>query len=280
MNCLHLSSFNFKKEYMPLYLRKLQRFRPVLIKAYPSALDLFCRWLREMGVRDYRPKVVLTCAETLLDHQRAVIEEVLQCPVYDFYNQNERAALISTCEHGSYHIHEEYSLVEVLNNPHASEEPDQVGPIVTTTFHNYAMPLIRYETNDLASVEPEARCTCGRTYKQVRKIIGRIEDIVITPDGRYVGRLDAAFKYSPGIMMSQIIQNSPAAIQVKLVKSANFTQKDLDTIEDGLRVRLGDAIEIGYEFVESIPPGRNGKVQFVISTVGKAVLQGHTPEVN
>jgi phenylacetate-CoA ligase len=277
LNCVHLSSFNFKKEYMPLYVGQLKKFKPVLIKAYPSALDLFCRWLHDIGTQGYRPKAVLTCAETLLDHQKAVIAEILQCPVYDFYNQNERAALISTCEHGRYHIHEEYSFVEILNAENPSET---VAPIATTSFHNYAMPLIRYQTNDLATIDRDGLCQCKRTYKTVNKIIGRIEDIVITPDGRYVGRLDAAFKYSPGILMSQIIQKTTDEIRVRLVKASNFSQKDIDRIEQGLRERLGDVLKITYDFVESIQPARNGKVQFVISAVGKELLQGRIPEVN
>jgi phenylacetate-CoA ligase len=277
LNCVHFSSFNFKKEYIPLYIGQLEKFKPVLIKAYPSALDLFCRWLHDLGTQGYRPKAVLTCAETLLDHQKFVIADILRCPVYDFYNQNERAALISTCEHGRYHIHEEYSFVEILN---AEKPSETVGPIVTTTFHNYAMPLIRYQTNDLAAIDRDGLCQCKRMYKTVDKIIGRIEDIVITPDGRYVGRLDAAFKYSPGILMSQIIQKTIDEIRVRLVKASSFTQRDIDKVEDGLRARLGDTIKINYDFVESIQPGRNGKVQFVVSAVGKERLQGQSPEVN
>ena len=49
-NCLHLSTFNFKKAHMPEYVARLRRFHPVFIKAYPSAIDLFCRWLRELGI--------------------------------------------------------------------------------------------------------------------------------------------------------------------------------------------------------------------------------------
>ena len=152
-NCLHLSSFNFKKDHMPEYVRRLRRFQPVLIKAYPSAIDLFCRWLAELGIDDYRPRAVLTCAESLLDHQRANIATVLQCPIYDFYNQNERGALVSTCEHGTYHVHEEYALTELLPTAEAD-----VGRIVATNVHNLAMPLIRYRTDDLAEVGAPALC--------------------------------------------------------------------------------------------------------------------------
>lgn len=274
VNCLHLSSFNFKRENVSLYIDKLKIFDPVLIKAYPSSLDLFCRWLKEIGITEYRPKVVLTCAESLLDHQRAVIGEILKCGIFDFYNQNERAALISTCEKGNYHIHEEYSFVELQqeNNRYAMSENGE-GAIIATTFHNLAMPLIRYQTDDLARVVGRRMCECGRTYRTIGGIVGRIEDIVVTPDGRYVGRLDAAFKLSPGVHLSQIVQETSDEIHVKIVKAASFRQKDVENIEEGLRVRLGKVIRIRYDFVDSIAPGTNGKIQFVVSRVGKEALR-------
>lgn len=272
LNCLHLSSFNFKKENIPLYVKKLRKFKPVLIKAYPSAIDLFSRWVRDSGISDFRPKAVLTCAETLLDHQKATVEEILQCPVFDFYNQNERAALFSTCDKGSYHVHEEYSFVEFVNNTNGLNGTDSTKAIVTTSLHNLAMPLIRYQTNDLASLNSLSSCSCGRTYKTVQKIIGRVEDIVVTPEGRCVGRLDAAFKYSPGIRLSQIVQDTVDKIEVKIVKAPIFKQDDVDIIERELRARLGDEIRIDYDFVDSILPGKNGKVKFVISKPGKELL--------
>jgi phenylacetate-CoA ligase len=270
-NCLHLSSFNFKKEHMPEYVRRLETFRPALLKGYPSALYLFCRWLSELGIA-YRPPAVLTCAESLLDHQRDLLSEVLQCPIHDFYNQNERGALISTCERGTYHIHEEYALTELVARPDSGQRA-----IVATNFHNFVMPLIRYQTDDLADA-PDAphgqpNCGCGRAYRTVTRIIGRVEDIVITPDGRHVGRLDAAFKYSPGIRMSQVVQDTTDGIRVRLVRAPDFAASDLATLERELRARLGTAIAIDYEYVDEILPGKNGKVKFMVSNMGASTTQ-------
>jgi phenylacetate-CoA ligase len=275
LKCLRLSSFNFKKENVPLYVEKLKKFKPVLIKAYPSALDLFCRWLQETGIRDYHPASVLTCAESLLDHQKIMIEETLRCPVFDFYNQNERAGLISTCEKAVYHIHEEYSYIEIVNKSNDSESLRQMGEIVTTSLHNFAMPLIRYRTDDLASHNDDNACECGRTYKRIKQIVGRVEDVVVTPDGRHVGRLDAAFKFSPGIRMSQIVQNTTEEIDVNLVKTESFNLDDLNTVERELHARLGKEVGINFRFVDSIPPGENGKVKFVISKPGKELFHQH-----
>ena len=269
LNCLHLSSSNFKRENIGICVARLRKFNARLFKGYPSALDLLCRWMRETDADlVYRPPAVITCAETLLDHQRRTIEEVLQCPVFDFYNQNERVALISTCEQGTYHVHPEYSHVEY-------EQPDTDGfgsPLFATTFHNRAMPLIRYHTGDLVKQSAAAACGCGRSFAAVAQIIGRVEDVVVTPDGRHVGRLDRAFQWSSGVRLGQVVQDTVEAIRVRVVKASNFQRRDVDTIERELRARLGDRIGIEFEFVDTIEPGPNGKIKFVVSVPGRQAL--------
>jgi phenylacetate-CoA ligase len=265
LNCLHLSSFDFKRENIGRYAERLRRFRPTVFKAYPSSLDLFCRWVEEAGIDPPLPGAVLTCAESLLEHQRATIRRVLPVPLFDFYNQNERAALISTCVNGRYHCHEEYGLVELVG--------DGTGEIVATTFHNRAMPLIRYRTGDLASAGADDPCLCGRSYRTVAAIQGRIEDIVVTPDGRHVGRLDAAFKYSPGIRLSRIVQHTIDEIRIDIVKAATYSTQDQEVLERELRLRLGGAIGIRFNFVEAIPPGSNGKIKFVVSDPGREAIR-------
>jgi phenylacetate-CoA ligase len=198
-----------------------------------------------------------------------MIQETLTAPLFDFYNQNERAALISSCRHGRYHIHEEYSFVE-----HVADAAQKHGAeIVATTFHNMAMPLIRYRTGDLAMPAESTPCACGRGYRGLAAIQGRMEDVVVTPDGRHVGRLDAAFKYSPGIRLSRIVQRTAEEIRVDIVKAAAYSPRDGEVLERELRARLGDAIGIRFNFVDTIPPGPNGKIKFVVSDPGREAIR-------
>jgi phenylacetate-CoA ligase len=268
LNALVIPVFHFQRENVPLYLEHLRRFDPVLIKSYPSAIDLFCRWLRELGL-EYRPRALLTCAETLLDHQRAVIQEVLRCPMFDFYNHNERAGLISTCDAGTYHIHEEYSWMELIGEDGRPARPGAAGEVVTTSFHNDVMPLIRYRTGDLAT-RGEGPCGCGRNHRTVSRINGRITDVIVTPDGRHLGGLEHAFMRAGGVHRSQIVQETVEEIVVNIVKAPSYTPADSEQIEHGLRSFLGDEMRIRFNYVDAIQPGENGKVQFVVSKPGRA----------
>ena len=65
--------------------------------------------------------------------------------------------------------------------------------IVGTTIHNAAMPFLRYATGDFARLSHQP-CPCGRAFPVVENIEGRQDDYVITPSGKWIGRLDIPFK--------------------------------------------------------------------------------------
>ncbi len=272
-NCLVFPVEHIKRDNVGVYVRALRTFRPVLIKTFPTSLNLVCHWMKELGLEGLEVRRVLCCAETLRDHHRATIEKILRCPVYDFYGQNERAAVISTCDRGRYHVHEEYSFVEFPDRRADRSEPGQSVEVVTTTFHNMAMPLIRYQTGDLVTLDDGAPCSCGRTYRTVEKIDGRLQDMVVAPDGRYLSSFEHAFYDAPGVQMSQIVQETTAGIEVKIVPAEDFAAAHLDPLEVRLRSMIGDEMRIEFSVVDSIPPGENGKIPFIISKPGSQAAE-------
>jgi len=176
---------------------------------------------------------------------------------------------VSTCDKGRYHIHEEYSFVELIKDGKPANVAGEQAEIISTSFDNFAMPLIRYQTNDMAIVDDNNPCACGRTYKTLEKIIGRVSDIIVTPSGRHIGRLDVPFKFSPGIEEGQIIQEEVDRIKVNLLKSPRFQQQDLNNLSHQLQLRLGEDMQIEYNFVHSIPLDKNGKKKFIISKLNQ-----------
>jgi phenylacetate-CoA ligase len=77
------------------------------------------------------------------------------------------------------HISEDHFLVECLD-PETLEpvEPGKRGELVFTTLSKQAMPVIRYRTRDLASLNPEP-CPCGRTTVRMSRVVGRTDDMLI-----------------------------------------------------------------------------------------------------
>jgi len=127
--------------------------------------------------------------------------------------------------------------------------------------------LIRYRVGDRGAIYAgEDRCMCGRTLPVLASVEGRIDDVVLTRDGRPVGRLDPVFKQDLAVRAAQIIQESLEKICVRYVPAPGFGPKDAKSISDGLRARLGD-VEVVLEAVEKIPCGPNGKFRAVISEI-------------
>jgi phenylacetate-CoA ligase len=193
-----------------------------------------------------------------------VIEQAFGCHVFDWYGNVELVANIVQCEAGNYHIKPEYGVVEILNPDGSPSQPGQVGELVCTGLNNPAMPFVRYRVGDTA-VRKEGPCPCGRGGRLVERITGRTEDVIVTPDGRYLSRLDFVFKGLLNVEEAQMIQETADHLRVRIVKRPGYTQQDTGRILANLRERMGTGINVDLEFVERIPRTASGKFRYVIS---------------
>ena len=260
------SSQHITPETLPHYADQLVCMQPDLIHGYPSSLYLVASYLNAEGIDTVRPKAVYTCAETLLDYQRTLIESVFGCKVFNWYGNTELTAHIVECEKGSLHVKSDHSLIEIIREDGEPARPGEIGEMVGTGFGNYATPLIRYATGDTARVS-DRRCECGRPGPIIEELIGRVEDIIVTPDGRHVGRLDHVFKDMLNVAEAQILQDTVHAVRIRMVKRPEFGESDMRLLEQELRLRLGPAIRLDYEFMDRIPRLPNGKFRFAVSKV-------------
>jgi phenylacetate-CoA ligase len=263
-NMLMLSSYHLSEDNAPAYVSALEKFTPAVIQAYPSSISFLGRWLDAKG-RDYAGgmlKGIVTSSETLSPEQKSVIEKRFGCRVFDWYGQFERVAAIGTCEHGRQHIVSDYSFVELL--------PAEGGlyEIVGTGFNNFAMPLIRYRTGDYVRLEAtDSQCECGRHFPLVASVQGRADDVVKLPDGRHVGRLDHIFKGVDGVLEAQIRQDRIDRIDIFVVPTAGYSTTVETRLRTNARDRLGGAVQINVQAVDSIPRTRNGKLRSVVCNV-------------
>lgn len=257
---------HMSKDNLIFYAKKLKEFQPLFFVGYPTAIYLMALYLCDSGDRSIRLKGVFTSSETLLPHQRQIIEQAFGCLVYDLYGSTEYVGNIVQCEYQNYHIKNEFGVVEILKPDGTPALPGQVGEIVCTGLINMAMPFIRYRTGDTA-VPKSGVCNCGRGGQLVEQIRGRIEDIIISPDGRYLSRLDFVFKGLLNVKEAQLIQETPEYLRVRIVPNQNYSDADNRKIVSNLRERLGDRIFIECELIDRIPRTANGKFRYVISKV-------------
>jgi phenylacetate-CoA ligase len=267
---LVMSSYHIAPSTFRYYVDAIAEFRPAALEGYPSAVALMAQAFEELGRAPFPLKAVFTSSETVLDSQRELIERVFRCPIFDLYGNTERTAAITSCEHGSSHILSDYAVVELLPLPSGEHE------IVGTALFNKAFPLLRYRSGDVA--EPgDSHCPCGRPFPTVKRIVGRVEGYVWTPEGRAIGRLDHIFKGTKHIRESQIVQEALNRVVIRIVPAEGFTAEDEKLVLANARERLGPTMHIEVKRVEKIERTPQGKFLAVVSKIRPPHPTAQTP---
>lgn len=263
---LYCSAYHLSAETAGAYAGALERFRPVYAVGYPSALAALARFALDQGLDLPELAVVITNGEPLDAGQRAAIGGAFRAPVRDTYGMTEIAAATSECEAGSLHLWPETGVVEVLDGDDRPLAPGEVGRLVATGLLNRAMPLVRYETGDLGALAPpDRRCACGRTLPILDRLEGRSDDVVVTPNGRRIGRLDPVFKGDLPIREAQVEQTAPDRVVLRVVPAEGYTHESRERLGRALAERLGGAVRIEIEETDRIERGPNGKFRAVVS---------------
>ena len=165
-----------------------------------------------------------------------------------------------------------YGYTELLDNNNNPVKPGETGKIIATGFSNYAFPLVRYNTGDMAILSKNQGCDCGRGGVLLDTVTGRIEDYLITPNSKMVGRMAHIFKGVDGVRNGQIIQEEVSKVIIKIASDEIYNKISENKILNNLRERLGEKIEIEFQYVNEIPKEKNGKYKFIISRLDKELF--------
>ncbi len=149
----------------------------------PSYLMHIAETIEEMGVRDkIRLKASLNGAEPWTEKMRARMEEMLGIQAHDIYGLSEimGPGVATDCHlHRGLHVHEDHFLPEIVDRESFQPVADGVtGELVISTLTKEGIPLIRYRTKDLTSID-HMPCECGRTTARIARFTGRSDDMLI-----------------------------------------------------------------------------------------------------
>ena len=276
LNQLYLSSYHLAPENIKSYLDAMVSYGVSYLLGYPSAIYSLARFAIDQGLDTPQLRVVISNAEPLYDHQRELIARAFRCPVKDTYGMSEAICAASECDAGSLHLWPEVGLLEVLEHDQDNRAVDgDVGRLVCTGLLNPDMPLIRYELGDRGALaSAEIKCACGRTLPILDRVEGRLDDVLITRDGRRIGRLDPVFKTDVPIRAAQIVQESLDDIRLRVVPAPGYTTEHGRILSSRLRDRVGD-MNIVVEQVSEISRTNNGKFRAVISQLHRDQLRSN-----
>ena len=257
------------------WARRLTETRPQVVVAGAGTLHALAEAIASLGLKPARPRIVVSDSETLTPGTRRLVHHVLGTDPVEVFGLVELSNFAWECEHRhGFHVSADSHIVEV-DAP--SGEP---GPIIATALGMWTMPMIRYQTGDLA--ESESRpCPCGRSLPLLRRIYGRAVDSVVLPGG---GKLFWPFfhevlgRYSE-LRQWRVLQEDTRHLRLQVStfsKSADL----LARIEADLRRALPGEVVLQVECVETIPWVPGEKIRMVISRCSATQESPHGKFIN
>jgi phenylacetate-CoA ligase len=162
----------------------LEQIQPAYLLANAADLEHLA-----LGYGDRAPPTFLEglqgVSQELTPEMRERITGVFGVPVHENYGLNEVGIVASRCpEGGRFHVHAEHCLAEIVDEAGRPCEPGERGHLVVTSLTNVAMPIVRYDTGDLAEAVA-GECPCGRTLPTFGRIHGRYRRVAYLPPGTW-----------------------------------------------------------------------------------------------
>jgi phenylacetate-CoA ligase len=254
----------------------LERQRQVLLHqgvevfiGFPSVIGVLAEYCRGKGdgPHSFHLKAVITVAESLYERTRAIIRQVFGCLVLGRYSAGELGVLAHECSHADrYHLNIAGYDIEVLSLD--SDRPvslGELGRVVVTDPFSHAMPLIRYDTGDLAILGDA--CPCGLPGPTLQRLEGRIVEEIVGTDGQrispfVIGNVVEDLE-DGGIVQYQFVQQGSKSYKLRLCTLPSFHQKEL--VRRRLLDILGADAELELSYVEQIPPLPSGKRPYIVN---------------
>jgi phenylacetate-CoA ligase len=181
---------------------------------------------------------------------RQEIEEKLNIKAHDIYGLSEvmGPGVACDCEHhAGLHVCEDHFYPEVLNPDTLLPAKDgELGELAFTTLTKEGIPLIRYRTKDLTSID-RTPCACGRTSARISKFKGRVDDMLIIrgvnvfPSQVEAALIDVA-EVTPHYMMIVDRQNNLDTLEIQVEVNEKYYTDEIRVLES-LSKKIGHVIQ-------------------------------------
>ena len=247
--------------------------------AYGSVLDRLSQFCADQGdnPKIYALKGVISTAEHLSEEASARAESVFGCTVLCRYAMLETGLLAHQCpEEKQYHVNVGNYHIEFLKqDSDTPAQPGEVSRVVVTDLNAMAMPLIRYDTGDLAVVD-NTPCRCGKKGPIIKQLMGRRIDNLINESGKTVSwfSINHAMRTFESFKKYQLIQHRLDLCDVNVIADNHSEEK---AIKNAVHSLLGHSVDVRVHFVDSIEPLSSGKAPYVINKILPSKSSQHQP---
>jgi phenylacetate-CoA ligase len=249
----------------PRQIMMMQELGSTMLCCTPSYATYLGETIKDMGIdpkKDLKLKAGVFGAEPWTEEMRARLEELLDIDACDIYGLTEIAGpgvAFECLEKCGMHVNEDHVIPEIIDP--VTEEPlpyGEAGELVFTTITKTGMPMLRYRTHDICTLNAE-KCKCGRTTVRMGRITGRTDDmLIIRGVNMFPSQIESVLVSVKGVSMFY-------QLLVDRVNSTDTLEVQVELEEGYSTDTVAELEKIRYEIVEKIKSvvGISAKVTLV-----------------
>ncbi len=254
-----IGATEFSEAKLQEWARFIQRYRPVLLYGYASAMSELARFV--IASRMAMPRSLLgvySTAEVLTEAQRATMQQAFGCKVFNQYGCREVPNIAWECRHGNMHVFADLVYLESVQG----EGEDR---LLVTSLTNRLMPFIRYDIGDSGHLL-EGECACGSPFPLMEMGMCRQNDLIRSRAGKRIhpGFFNHLLDGQAQVRQFQWVQRDFERIALNLVASEKLSAATLAELNANLRRMLEAEIVLEVNYLDAIPRTLSGKHRFVI----------------
>lgn len=264
-NRMRFPVFDLSKEKLELYYQRFTRQKFEFIYGYTSSIVYFMRWLvsKNRNLKSVCPtlKHVITTSELLTPEDRIIIEQGAGVTVVNEYGASETGIIGFQDKAGRLRISEELLYAEINHASNTTEKAS--GELLLTSLYNKAMPFIRYQIGDVATISRKA----DEKFSVIESLDGRVNDFARLPSGKtapgltfyYISR---SILESGGVLKEFIIrQTAIDTFEFDVVSEVPVTEAQQKEILQKMDLYLEPGLKLKVNQVSRIERPHSGKIK-------------------
>ena len=217
------------------------------------------RRIAEQALGDGRPALriqrVLTFGEVVDADTRQRVRDAFGARIVDRYTCEEAGWIALQCpRHDHLHVLSGSVLVEIVDDAGRPCRPGEIGQVLLTNLHSFAMPLLRYALGDLA--EAGGACDCGLHLPVIRRVLGRERSFLRMPDGRLrLARLTGEhWRAVAPVLEYRLIQYGDGLVEAFVTAARTLSPAEIDALGAMLRATLDPGLHVVVTPCDTLAP--------------------------
>jgi len=250
------------------YIDFIVQKKPSFLHAYPSSAADFAKMIIRHGdTNKLSIRSIFLGSESILEWQKKIIRKAFpNAKLIGWYGHTEKAIWAPWCEQSDkYHVCPFYGQTELIGADNKEVPEFKIGELVGTSFWMKATPFIRYKTKDYATKGGLGCSKCGRNFRLLESIEGRLQELIVSKTGRCISMTsinmhDDTFDY---IVQFRFIQKKIGELTLKMIPSEGYNDAIQQKIHQSLSRKLGNDFLLKIETVKTIERTISGKHTFL-----------------